>query len=512
MTRAASPAADPAAGPAVNPAHGTPTGPPAAPDPHRPAVHQRPPRNWINDPNGPVFHDGRYHMFFQHNPQAPVHADVHWGHASSPDLLRWTDHPVALAPTPGGDDADGCFSGNTLSLGDRLVAFYSAYRGDRWWQPVARAESTDGGLTWRKLPGLAVPEAPDGVTVFRDPYVWRHGDGYRMLVGAGFDDGQGAALLYESADLDRWTYRGPLHRRGHEPVAGGPDTGVMWECPQYVTIGDLGLLIVSAWYEGGGPSHVVAFTGPETDGRLAAGSPFLLDHGPDFYAPALMRAPDGRVLLWGWSWEGRQDDWARQAGWAGVLTLPREVTLTPDGRAHQAPAREIATLRRPAPDARRLAGHGLTPGAEEPLGEVGGSFELLARVTVREDAGCRLRLVTDEEGGRAREYLDLTLLDGALLVDRDHASLDGRARGGGYRLPCPEAVPGGTVELRIVVDGSIVEVYTGSGRTLTLRCYPTGIPPWRLYARGVGAGECLLDVETWTLAAPGGEEDGGLGR
>ncbi len=71
----------------------------------------------MNDPNGPFLHHGRYHVFYQHNPDAPVHGNIHWGHASSPDLVRWEHHPVALTPTPGGPDEAGCWSGCVVDDG-----------------------------------------------------------------------------------------------------------------------------------------------------------------------------------------------------------------------------------------------------------------------------------------------------------------------------------------------------------------------------------------------------------
>ena len=77
------------------------------PDLHRPSYHFTAPRQWINDPNGLCFHDGRYHLYYQYNPGAAKWGDIHWGHASSADLVAWRDEPVALAPTPGFDQG-GC--------------------------------------------------------------------------------------------------------------------------------------------------------------------------------------------------------------------------------------------------------------------------------------------------------------------------------------------------------------------------------------------------------------------
>ncbi|WP_328505789.1 glycoside hydrolase family 32 protein [Streptomyces sp. NBC_00391] len=464
-------------------------------DPHLPAVHLRPPRNWINDPNGLVFHDGHYHVFFQHNPYAPLHANVHWGHFRSPDLITWEQLPAALAPTPGGDDADGCFSGSAIPVDGRLVAFYSAHRTDRWWQPVTTAKSCDGGHTWVKRPELLIPRPPAGTTMYRDPYVWRQDGRWRMLVGSALADGRGAALLYESHDLEDWRYRGPFHSSG-APAGADP---VGWECPQYATFGDgRGVLIVSDWTPQGGPSHTTVHVGREEDGRFTATwPPVRLDHGPDFYAPALLRAPEeGRWLLWGWAWEARDDSWAHEAGWAGTLTLPRELTLADDGTVGQRPARELLALR--GERAVHRSGNATVSGPVE-LGEVSRSFDLTATLTADPHGATGLRLVTSADGA---EYLDITFdaATGRLTVDRGHASLDVRARAGTYSLPCPGAKgPGAAVQLRVVVDRSIAEIHLATGQVLTLRFYPVGDGPWRLQARSTGPGPGGFTVEAWDL-------------
>ncbi|WP_447008961.1 glycoside hydrolase family 32 protein [Saccharothrix sp. DSM 118769] len=458
----------------------------STPDTHLPAIHLRPPRNWVNDPNGLTFHDGHYHVFFQYNPHGPDHTGVHWGHQRSADLVTWEELPVALAPTPGGDDADGCFSGNAVSRGDRMLAFYSAYRTDRWWQPIATAESEDGGVTWRKHPGLVIPVPPEGTSMYRDPYVWRHGDRWRMLVGASVTGERGAALLYESPDLADWHYLGPFFADGP-----GVEGWTGWECPQYADFGDRGVLVVSLWDAVAGPRSTRAYVGGEHADRFVPTGHQPLDHGPDLYAPALLHAPDGRWLLWGWSWEARDREWTREAGWAGVLSVPREVSLTEDGRVRQQPAAEVLGHR-----GRKLA-HATGWSRADDLGEVGPAFDLTARLRPRSDAPCGVRLET-----AAGEHLDLVVdpVAGELVVDRDHASLDPRALKGRYRVPLGGSrAPDGSVDFRAIVDGSIVEVFLGSGEALTLRCYPTGPAPWRL--RTTGAPDHVVDV--WELTAGG---------
>nr|WSY49452.1 glycoside hydrolase family 32 protein [Streptomyces sp. NBC_00886] len=465
-------------------------------DPYRPVAHLRPPRNWINDPNGLVFHDGQYHVFYQYNPYGVAHANMHWGHFRSPDLLSWEPLPTALSPTPGGEDADGCFSGNAVSDGDRLIAFYSANRWDRspQHQPVTRATSLDGGRTFTPYGELLVPELPEGCTMYRDPYVWRDGDAWRMLVGATLPDGRGAALLYESSDLDTWTYLGPFAAREQEPVGGtGLLTGEGWECPQYLPAqsGRPGVLIFSAWYEHDGPRCVAALVGEEHGDVFEAGAPVLVDHGPDCYAPALLCAPDGRWLLWGWSEEAREESWAVADGWAGVLTLPREISVSEDGTPRQRPAVELLALRGEHTVHTDGVAHG--PGPVE-LGGVGRAFDLTARLEPTAAAGLRLLTGPDET-----EYLDIRLDPGTgeLVVDRDHASADIRAHRGSYRMPCPTGEP---VELRVVVDHSVAEVFLpATGQVLTLRFYPTGTEPWRLQAHTAPGARLGYAVDAWEL-------------
>ncbi|WP_432075392.1 glycoside hydrolase family 32 protein [Streptomyces wuyuanensis] len=466
-------------------------------DPYRPVAHLRPPRNWINDPNGLVFHDGHYHVFYQYNPHGATHANVHWGHFRSPDLLSWEALPIALSPAAGGVDADGCFSGNAVSDGDRLVLFYSANRWDRspGHQPVTSATSRDGGRTFAPRGDLLIPAWPESCTMYRDPYVWRDGDRWRMLVGAALVDGRGAALLYESPDLETWTLQGPFDARRQEPVGHtGLHTGEGWECPQYLPpqSGHPGALIFSAWNDHDGARCVAALIGEERGNLFDAAPPVLVDHGPDCYAPALLRAPDGRWLLWGWSGEGREESWAVSDGWAGVLTLPREISVGADGTLRQQPAAELLALR----GERTVHAEGVTSHGPEPveLGGVGRAFDLTARLD--STGAASLRLLTTADGS---EYLDIRLdpAAGELVLDRDHASPDGRAHGGSYRMPCPTGRP---AELRLVVDHSIAEVFlVATGQVLTLRFYPTSDGPWRLQALSAPGARLAYAVDAWEL-------------
>jgi len=241
-----------------------------ASDPRRPQFHLLPAANWMNDPNGPIFWKGHYHMFFQYNPNAAVWGDMHWAHAISPDMIHWKHLPVALSPTPGGPDADGCFSGTATVRNGVATVIYTGVQT----VPADRAEaeatlrdghnnfretqlyatSTDSELrTWTKRPTPVIAAPPPGmhVTGFRDPAPWRepalYPDGWLMAVGSGEAGKGGEALLYKSPDLQNWEY---LHAVAEGPGRSTSDTnpvdsGEMWECPDLFPLGGKHVLIYS---------------------------------------------------------------------------------------------------------------------------------------------------------------------------------------------------------------------------------------------------------------------------
>jgi len=98
---------------------------PLANDSLRPQFHLLPAKNWMNDPNGPIYHDGKYHMFFQYNPQGATWGNMSWNHAVSSDMVHWSHLPLALVPTPGGADSFGVFSGSAIPAGNRVYVVYT---------------------------------------------------------------------------------------------------------------------------------------------------------------------------------------------------------------------------------------------------------------------------------------------------------------------------------------------------------------------------------------------------
>ena len=128
-----------------------------AADPLRPQFHLMPSRNWMNDPNGPIYWKNNYHMFFQYNPDAAVWGNMHWAHAVSPDMIHWKHMPIALAPSFGGYDQDGCFSGSAVNNNGIATIFYTGVKT----VPGERATLRDGTHNFQEVQCLATSADAD---------------------------------------------------------------------------------------------------------------------------------------------------------------------------------------------------------------------------------------------------------------------------------------------------------------------------------------------------------------
>lgn len=289
------------------------------------SYHLRPAHGWLNDPNGMTRVDGVWHVFFQHNPAAPAHAAIAWGHASSDDLAHWRLHPVAFSPTPGGPDAFGCWSGVHVPGHDRPAVVYSGVAEASGQSTVCLRWGGPDLVEWG--PSVVVGETPwdDGVAIMRDPFVFEH-EGRRLAVlGAGMCDGSPAVLLFDRTDELAWRHLGVL--AGEDAIRHGAGAADVWECPQLFPLAGRWVLVVSL-HDRGVLGEVVAAVGdlvPDGEGlRFVAESTHLLDDGADFYAPQVTLA-DGEPLLMGWIRQEGQDPAVRDH--AGCLTLPRRLGL-----------------------------------------------------------------------------------------------------------------------------------------------------------------------------------------
>jgi beta-fructofuranosidase len=458
-------------------------------DPHRPRFHFVAPAGWLNDPNGLCQWGGTYHLFYQYNPYAPVHHRIHWGHASSRDLVTWTDEPVALVPDDTGPDRDGCWSGVLVDDDGVPTIVYSGRREGRE-LPCVAVGSPDL-RTWVKEPANPViDDTPVGhdVPAFRDHCVWKEGDVWRQLVGSGVRGRGGAAFLYESSDLRDWTFVGPLIVGDASIGApGDPDwAGTMWECvdlfqPPTAHVDaaadrDLAspashVLVFSAWHEGV-THHPLYLSGAYTGDTFKPEAVHRLDLGGRyFYAPQSFSDNRGRRILFGWLQEGRTDDDAIACGWSGVMSLPRQAVLGQDGELHLSPVEEVASLRGRE---HRVEVTELTRDEATLLGR-GDQLDVEFTLTLAPDSTIALAVRETDDGE------ETTLLEiargpegstiGNVRLNRSRSSLDASVDATDRAGTVPVG-DDGRVDVRVLVDHSALEVFV-NGRALTARVYPT---------------------------------------
>lgn len=338
-------------------------------DPLRPSFHYLPARNWMNDPCAPIYYQGPYHLFHQYNPHAAVWGDMHWAHAVSPDMVHWQRLPVALAPTPGSADAQGCFTGTAVLQNGRPTILYTGVQtvprtdatladgNNTFRESQCLAVATDDTLeTWKKLPAPVIATPPPGMSVtgFRDPSPWREGSTWYAVGGSGIAKKGGMVLLYRSPDLRTWEFLHPLVE-GTWSGSPGPnpvDTGEMWECPDFFPLPDSRtgarkhILIYSTqgkvlWLSGTLDTVAMRFH-PENNGELDYGR--VGSHRVTFYAPKTQLDASGNRILWGWISETRPEAEYSRAGWSGMMSLPRVLTMH-DGDLHMQPAQQVGRLR-----------------------------------------------------------------------------------------------------------------------------------------------------------------------
>lgn len=430
-------------------------------DDYYPQFHLAPAAGWINDPNGLVCINGVYHAFYQHHPYDANWGSMHWGHAISRDLAHWQHQPIALAP---GDayDKDGCFSGCAVDDNGVLTLIYTGHvwldkvgNDDQVREVQCLATSEDGVHFVKHGPVLAPPE---DIQHFRDPKVWREGDGWWMVVGAK-QNGLGQARLYRSKDLRDWQF---------DRVLGSAQTlhqGYMWECPDFFPLGEKQVLLFSPQglaaqgylnrnrFQSG---FLLGHWQPGADFNVT--QPFCeLDAGHDFYAPQTFTAADGRRLLFAWMdmWESPMP--SKTQGWAGALTLPRELTLDDEGGVLMGPARELAALRGVPQTFAAAQLRNQRQLLAESVQELALSLDLAASDAERYGIaiGSAARLYVDNQAQRL--VLERFSEDPGLCGCRS--------------VPLPV---GDALSLSVFIDRSSLEVFVNQGiACLTSRIYPT---------------------------------------
>ncbi|MBV6442243.1 MAG: Levanase [Saprospiraceae bacterium] len=465
---------------------------------------------WMNDPNGMVYYEGEYHLFYQYYPDSTVWGPMHWGHAVSRDIAHWEHLPVALYP----DSLGYIFSGSAVVDWDNrsgfgkdgkppLVAIFThhnmpgekAGRSDFQYQSIAY--SNDRGRTWTKYAGNPVIPNPGNIRDFRDPKViWDAVSSQWVLALAAGDH----VKLYGSPDLKNWTH---LSDFGHDL---GAHSGV-WECPDLFPIeveqdesgGDpkpptesrqkwVLLLSINPGAPNGG-SGTQYFIG-DFDGKnfkvdtslagsLQNGHALWLDYGRDNYAGVTwsdVPASDGRRLFMGWmsNWDYAQV--VPTAAWRSAMTLPRSLSLknTPEGlRLHSTPVDELISLRGNS--------------AKIPSGPVKGDSDW-SNLTGSPAATKEILLELVWDGQRQTQTFGIELFNNKgekvaigfdpakqeLFIDRTKSGKTDFSPKFASRDAAPYRPEGNRLRLHVFADVSSVEVFAGDGaRVMTDIFFPS---------------------------------------
>jgi fructan beta-fructosidase len=442
-------------------------------EPFRPQFHFSPPTGWMNDPNGMVFLDGEYHLFYQFYPDSTVWGPMHWGHAISRDLVNWEHLPIALEP----DEHGWIFSGsavidhnNSSGLGSienpAMVAIYTYHdpvgekeqRND--FQTQGIAYSNDKGRSWKKYAENPVLKNP-GIRDFRDPKVmWlaeENGKGKWLMSLAVLDK----ISFYSSPNLLDWSFESDFN----------PDWaayGGVWECPDLFPLktddGTVKWILFVSINPGGpqGGSATQYFIG-DFDGKTFITESLevkWLDHGADNYAGVTwsnIPESDGRKIFIGWMSNWQYAQVVPTSPWRSAMTVPRNLELVRKGSEYLVASRPVMELEKLRTKSQIVTGQ-----------EINLENELIELELIPDQPDFIVTFYNDKN-----EKVTLEHKDGQLLLDRSQSGITGF--NDDFKNTHMTPVKGTSIsKVRIFLDRSSIEIFFNEGEiTLTELVFPT---------------------------------------
>jgi beta-fructofuranosidase len=379
--------------------------------------------------------------------------------------------PVAFTPIKNGADDGGCWTGCVVEHEGKFRAYYTGISEVGDWHQTQCLAFSDDLISWTQYqqnPIIAAPPADFGAC-WRDPQVWKEDDTWLMIIGSEVQNGDGpAVLLYRSHDGIAWEYSHPLW-------VGEPDPDEFdAECPDFFPLNGQHVLLSARnqqhWRVG---KYVYDLFVEDQKGICDA-------CGDDtFYAAKSAVDENGRRLLWGWIREKRSEEETLAAGWASVISLPRVLSVTPDGTLAQAPAPELETLRG---EKQEWANLEIADESTLIVPDVqSDAYELRVRVQLEANAefGARLRCNSNGQGGSDVVYNTQSKYFGAVPLELENNQL----------------------ELRIWVDASLIEAFANDQTVWTRRFYPENQDSLHLAFWSRGGKATIESLEFWPLQA-----------
>ncbi len=445
-------------------------------EPYRPQIHFSPLAHWMNDPNGMVYFNSQYHLFYQHYPDSTVWGPMHWGHAISKDLVHWQHLPIALYP----DSLGYIFSGsavadvnNTSGFGKNgkipLVAIFTHHdpkgekAGTNTFQNQSIAYSLDDGKTWTKYANNPVVKNP-GIKDFRDPKVsWYEAGKKWVMTLATLNQ----ITFYSSPNLKDWTKESEF---GKEVGAHG---GV-WECPDLFPLNYKGekiwVLIVNI--NPGGPNGGSAtqyFTG-RFDGNKF--TPFQtdtrwLDYGPDEYAGITWSNTGNRKIFLGWMSNWQYANVVPTNPWRSAMTVPRDLGIEKIGDKYLVtshPVPELTSL-----DATKIADENINAAnynLAKKAGKITGPFRLQVSANKIETF-----LFTFSNSLGERVVAGYDKASNSYYIDRTKSGKTNFEKGFAARHTAPRFSLKQNLELTMIVDNASIELFADNGLSVMTEIY-----------------------------------------
>lgn len=468
----------------------------------RPSFHGMPTAGWTNETHGATYYNGKYHVFFQKNPNGPYMSRLNWGHIVSDNLYKWEEDPTAISPEEA-YDKKGCWSGCVFTddelTGGKPNIFYTAVDYGR--ATIAQAQPADDDLlTWTKKSGNPVINGrPNGLTDdFRDCYVFRNGTDLYMIVGSS-KNGVGVTTLHKyDKSTKTWSNDGKLFFSG----SNANQDGTFWEMPNITKIGDKWLFTATPLNTGVGVRTLYWIGSINADGTFAPDSrtPKTVEmagfskDGYGLLSPTIFQK-DGKTLMLGIVPDKLPGSENYKMGYAHTYSLPREISLDSKGNLIQKPFSGLAAMR--SETSFKMTDFDLT--AEKDLDPVQGrSLELSAKFVVGNgDFGFSFL-------GNGEQKVTLVYSPNTGMLSLDMSGINRIVNDGvfggvyNYALPTPVAV-GEEMTLKVFVDHSIIDIFVNDTYAASVRVFPRDVDAVKATAFVKNGSVKMTSLEAYVL-------------
>lgn len=453
---------------------------------YRPQLHFSPEEKWMNDPNGMVFFNDEYHLFYQHHPFGTTWGPMHWGHAVSKDLIHWDDLPIALFP----DEHGAIFSGSAVVDWNNTSGFFKDQPGlvaiytsadnypdsDRPRQRQSLAYSKDNGRTWVRYERNPVLSDVN-ITDYRDPKVFWHHDTNKWVMVLATEQ---SVTIYTSSNLIDWEYASEFGNKA------GSHDGV-WECPDLfqlpidddesnqkwamlVSIGDN-----PKFKEGSRTQYFIGqFDGTTFVNDNSDDTILWLDYGRDNYAGVTWSdSPDERRIYIGWMSNWRYANQVPTNEWRGAMTLPRELSMTSaeEGvRLVQKPVSEINKIRKETNILKEI-----TLNSNDPVSIDLNNQLMEIEIEFEQVSSSKFDLLI-HHSETEKTIISYDVKNSSLQVDRTNSGENSFSASFPAIQEAPLKMKNNKVKLQLFIDTSSIELFANDGEiAMTSLIFPSEI-------------------------------------